>query len=193
MKPREENIDDKFIGRHFEINFDPDNLCYFLKDLGHGFGTFIKIDGFVEIKNNFLLNIGENYLVFTIGLEEDLTTSEIYDKVAKEEIKYVLNIKIFSGNVKHGVVSFTPAKSPLKIGRNSDCEILIDDNLLSRFHCTVLFKEYKWFIQDGITTPDNIHKKSTNGSWMYAYDETPIKDKTTFKANHNLFVCSFFD
>ena len=45
---------------------------YYLKDLGHGFGTFIKITEWSEIKNNFLLNIGENYIVFTLGLEEDI-------------------------------------------------------------------------------------------------------------------------
>ena len=34
-------------------------------------------------------------------------------------------------------------------------------------------------------------KSSTNGSWKYAFEDTPIIDGMTFKANHNLFICSF--
>ena len=68
LRPKEEKIDDRFIGRHFQIKFNPDDMQYYLKDLGHGFGTFIKLVDWTEITNNFLLTIGDNYIVFTLGL-----------------------------------------------------------------------------------------------------------------------------
>ena len=33
-------------------------------------------------------------------------------------------------------------------------------------------------------------KKSTNGCWIYAYEEKQIENKMVFKANHNLFICN---
>ena len=50
-----DNVDEKFFGKHFQIKFEPGDLNYYLKDLGHGFGTFIRINDWVEIKNNFLI------------------------------------------------------------------------------------------------------------------------------------------
>ena len=65
--PKEENVDNRFIGKHFQIKYNKKDDEYYLKDLGHGFGTFVKIINWIEIKNNFLLSIGENYIVITLG------------------------------------------------------------------------------------------------------------------------------
>ena len=193
IKPREKQYDERFLGKHFQIRFNPNDLKYYLKDLGHGFGTFIKITNWIEIKNNFLLNIGENYIVFTIGLEDEMIMSENYSNKKQSDYENLLNVKIFSGDVKHGVVSFSPNKSPISIGRSPDCDILIDDNMLSRTHCVVEFKNNKWFIQDGFVNEKGEVRKSTNGTWIYAYEEIMIFDKMTFKANHNLFICNYVD
>ena len=193
IKPREKQYDERFLGKHFQIRFNPNDLKYYLKDLGHGFGTFIKITNWIEIKNNFLLNIGENYIVFTIGLEDEMIMSENYSNKKQSDYENLLNVKIFSGDVKHGVMSFSPNKSPISIGRSPDCDILIDDNMLSRTHCIVEFKNNKWFIQDGFVNEKGEVRKSTNGTWIYAYEEIMIFDKMTFKANHNLFICNYVD
>ncbi len=193
IKPREKQYDERFLGKHFQIRFNPNDLKYYLKDLGHGFGTFIKITNWIEIKNNFLLNIGENYIVFTIGLEDEILLSENYSNKNNENYDNMLNVKIFSGDIKHGIVSFLPEKSPITIGRSQDCEILIDDNMLSRVHCTIDFKNEKWYIIDGTINEEGNVKNSTNGTWIYAFEDTLIKDKMTFKANHNLFICSLID
>ena len=193
IKPREKQYDERFLGKHFQIRFNPYDLKYYLKDLGHGFGTFIKITNWIEIKNNFLLNIGENYIVFTIGLEDEMLMSENYSNKKQSDYENLLNVKIFSGDIKHGVVSFSPSKSPISIGRSPDCDILIDDNMLSRTHCIVEFKNDKWFIQDGFVNERGEVRKSTNGTWIYAYEEIMIFDKMTFKANHNLFICNYVD
>lgn len=165
---------------------------YYLKDLGHGFGTFIKITDWSEIKNNFLLNIGDNYIVFTLGLEEDMILNEHTSNNENEEYNNLINLKIFSGNIRHGKLSFNPKQSPFIIGRSPDCDVIIDDSMLSRFHCTLKFIDSKWYIIDGtIDKNKNKVKPSTNGSWKYAFEETLITNGMTFKANHNLFICSF--
>ena len=80
------------------IKFNPDDLNYYIKDLGRGFGTFIKIQEWTELKNNLLLNIGENYIVFSLGDEEEEENEKDKNNKNKfnNENDNCLNIKIFS-------------------------------------------------------------------------------------------------
>ena len=191
--------EDIFNGRHFMIKFNPDDLNYYIKDLGKGFGTFIKIQEWTEIKNNLLLNIGENFIVFSLGDEENEEKekeelNEDNNDIKNENVEndICLNIKIFSMKSQK-IFTLTPDNCPATIGRNSDNSIVIDDDMLSRIHCTIDFDKNKWYIQDGFARnglQEEEIKKSTNGSWIYAYDEIKITDKMIFKANHNLFICN---
>ena len=157
--------------------------------MGNGFGTFIKSVNWIEVKNNFLLSIGENYIVITLGMDNDiLLNEEVVEK--NENSDKLLNLKIFSGNIRHGNFTFSPDKSPIIIGRSPDCDICIDDGMLSRFHCTIEYRNDKWCLKDGKLEGDKV-KKSTNGTWIYAYEDTMICEGMIFKANHNLFICSF--
>ena len=190
-----EVLDDKYYGKHFQIKFNPYDMQYYLKDLGHGFGTFIKIMDWLEIKNNFLLNIGENYLVFSIGYDNDVNENFITrnDNIENDNL---LNVKIFSSNSKQNFLVFTPSDSPFTIGRKAENAINIEDNMLSRIHCTIKFKDQKWFIIDGNINNSQEKeegKKSTNGSWVYAYEDSLLKDKMTFKCAHYLFDCNLTD
>ena len=178
--------DDAFNGRHFMIKFNPDDLNYYIKDLGRGFGTFIKIQEWTELKNNLLLNIGENYIVFSLGDDEEENEKEINDRNYNS-----LNIKIFSVYAEQKLYQFLPSNCPITIGRSSDNSIFIEDDMLSRIHCTIDYNNEKWYINDGYAKNgirEEEIKKSTNNSWIYAYDEIPITDKMIFKANHNLFI-----
>jgi len=161
-----------------------------LKDLSHGYGTFIRIERWVEVKNNFLISIGENYIVITLGIDEDMLLNENSNIENNENYKNHINLKIFSGNIKNGNLSFSPEKSPILIGRSQNCDAIIEDNMLSRIHCTCIFKNDKWYITDGYIENNEI-KRSTNGTWIYALEDTLITDGTTFKSNHNLFICTF--
>ena len=183
----EENTDDKFYGKHFQIKFNPEDLNYYLRDLGHGFGTFIRINSKVEIKNNFLLNIGENYLIFSLGKE-----NSIENNINNNDL---LNIKLFSVSSGQNTFDFSKENSPITIGRKSENDIYIEDNMLSRVHCTIYYKEDKWYLIDGAVNneDENDIKKSTNGSWIYAFEDYLIYDKMCFKASHYLFECNLVD
>ena len=43
IEPKGDKCDERFFGKHFQIKFNYLDLNYYIKDLGHGFGTFIKI------------------------------------------------------------------------------------------------------------------------------------------------------
>ena len=66
LYPKEDFYDSKFIGKHFQIRYDENDKLYYIKDLGFGFGTFIKLTKEIKLKDNFLINIGETYIVFSI-------------------------------------------------------------------------------------------------------------------------------
>jgi hypothetical protein len=141
----------------------------------------------IEIKNNYLLSIGENYLVITLGIDEDILLDENNNN---EKSDKNINLKIFSGNIRHCNLTFSPNKTQIIIGRSKDCDVIIEDKMLSRFHCTIQYRNDKWFITDGYIDNNNI-KKSTNGTWIYALEDTLISNGMIFKANNNLFICSF--
>ena len=178
-----------FSGKHFMIKFNPDDLNYYIQDLGKGCGTFIKIQEWTEIKNNLLLNIGENYIVFSSEIEENDKIQNIDNNINNDICLY---LKIFSMK-EQKIFTLKSDNCPISIGRNNDNYIVIDDDMLSRNHCTIDFNNGKWYIQDGYAKnglKEEEIKKSTNGSWIYAFDEIKIKDKMIFKANRNLFICN---
>ena len=193
---KENNDDDSIYGRHFMIKFNPDNLNYYIKDLGRGTGTFIKIQEWTEIKNNFLLNIGENYLILSFEDDED---NEYENNINNKNNFYenksenFINIKIFSLSTQIKNYKFYPIDCPITIGRSNENNIFIDDNMLSRIHCTIDYGNEKWYIQDGYARNglrEEEIKKSTNGCWIFAYEEKQIVNRMIFKSNHNLFICN---
>ena len=66
--------------------------------------------------------------------------------------------------------SFKPSTSLVRIGRSLNCEVVVTDNMLSRFHCYILFNnDVGWVVQDGVILKNENseieHKPSTNGTW----------------------------
>ena len=196
IKNNEDDYDDQNLyGRHFMIKFNPNDLNYYIKDLGKGIGAFIRIQEWTEIKNNQLINIGENYLLLSFEDDED---EEKYNNINNNNINEnksdnFLTIKIFSLNTQIKNYKFFPSDCPITIGRSNENKIFIDDNMLSRIHCTIDYGNEKWYMQDGFARNglrEEEIKKSTNGCWIYAYEEKQIENKMVFKANHNLFICN---
>ena len=194
LYPKEDFYDTKFIGKHFQIRYDIYEKAYYLKDLGFGFGTFIKLTKNIKLKDNFLINIGETYIVFSLNQNfEDNENENQNETESRTEIrKNFINIKVFSGDEKCDNYNFDYFSNPtILIGRNAFCDIIIEDKMLSRVHCSVFFvdseneDEKGWYLKDG-----NLNgKKSTNDTWFYSAEETLIEDNMIFKTNHNLFKC----
>lgn len=105
IRPKDQDYDGRYIGRHFQIYYNPDFMKYYIKDLGNGFGTFIKLQTESLLKDNSLINIGDSYIVCTLGVEEETeyTGSDYNIKLSSlgnnnKEHSNLLNIKIFSGS-----------------------------------------------------------------------------------------------
>ena len=175
------------LGPHFRIRFDINTMKYYIRDLGCGFGTFKKILKKAQIKDSYLLNIGNSYIVCTFGVDEYYP-----EEAAIEDADKTLNIKVFSEIPQAEPHFFNPKQfKRIYIGRDVSCNIIIDDSLLSRVHCTIEYDEENgWVIYDGrIDDNEYKNKPSTNGTWLYLIEEIPIEDGLIFKNNKNAFEC----
>ena len=110
-------------------------------------------------------------------MNEETLMSESHMETNKDKIGIsmnldhinMINIKIFSGNKKYDPLNFQPTKSVIKFGRSADCEVIIEDSMLSRIHCSIEYKEnFGWIIRDGYQVKKGFNyenKYSTNGTW----------------------------
>ena len=188
IEPKEKhNENNNIIGRHFRIRFDINSMKYYIKDLGVGYGTFKKIISKTKLKDSYLINIGNSYIVCTFGIDEyDLDGKNIADA------DKILNVKVFSEIPKTEPYFFNPQQfKKIYVGRDISCNIIVDDNLLSRVHCTIEYKEDEgWVIYDGKIEDDiSQNRPSTNGTWLYLIEETQIDDGMIFKSNQNVYEC----
>ena len=189
VKTKDQNFEQRIIGRHFSIRFNLEDLSYYIKDLGNGYGTFMKITQEIQIKDNYLINIGNSFIVCTFGLDEIENENNDYNEEDKDKI---LNIKVFGSDSKTFPYFFNPNEiRQIFIGRDISNNIIIDDSLLSRIHCTIEYYENKgWVINDGNTKDiNNINKPSTNGTWLYLIDDTKIENGMIFKSSQNIYEC----
>jgi len=176
--PKDNEYNEKFIGIHFMIRYDEDEFKYYIKDLGSGSGTFIKLINPLRVINNLLINVGDTFIVFSLDEENENIT-----------------LKLFTGDEQTETYEYTPEKKIITVGRDKSSDIFIEDKLLSRKQCYIFYEENEndegkknWFIQDG----DIKGKKSTNDTWIYSFKDTLIYDQMIIKANHNLFKCNCY-
>ena len=194
-----EEIENKNEGKFFKIFFDKKSEKYFIKDLGSGFGTFIRLmkDENYILKDNTLINIGNSFLIFSYSNNFD-TNNNINDD-NNNNINYFTNnydsiensnlyLKICSGENINSTFIFDNKNKVYTLGRNDKCDVIIHDKMLSRIHCIVCYdKNYNiWIIKDG-----GDKGMSTNGTWIFAFDEIEIKEGMIFKINANLLSCHF--
>ena len=170
---------DKIKSAIFKIFYNYDKHIYFLMDLGVGYGTFYKIEEETIIKENSIANIGESFLVFSF-INKELETEEQFDEDD-------LIIKIYSNDQEYDPIVIKSDDRIYQVGRSDKCDIYIKDRMLSRVHCILLFYDNNWYIKDG----NENKNESTNGTWMFANEETEIREGMKFKSNSCNFVCKF--
>ena len=95
IKLREKGIGEYYRGQHFRISFKSNG--YFIRDLGIGFGTFLKVHDPFVIQDGTLVSFGDSFLI--INLLSEKTVSNItyklkltvYSETCNENILYFLN------------------------------------------------------------------------------------------------------
>lgn len=61
------NQDDHGIGgRHLIIKYNMDDRKYYMRDLGDGSGTFVRLDRALELKNGFIVSFGYSHMAVNI-------------------------------------------------------------------------------------------------------------------------------
>ena len=55
--------------RHLMIKYNPATCKYYLRDLGDGTGTFVRIDIPVLLKNGYIISFGESHMVVDLASE----------------------------------------------------------------------------------------------------------------------------
>lgn len=141
---------EKHRGRHFEVTYKAETKGYWIRDLGVGFGAFLRLDSTVKLRDNSLLNLGESFIVVNLEPPTDRPR---------------LKLKLFGGPCKGEVFSFAEREyrdSHVHIGRLPTCEIIIDDNLISKCHTSIWFQHDSWVVCDGDVEK---MRNSTNGTW----------------------------
>ena len=163
------------------------------------------------LKDNNLINVGEAYIVVNIitgslmaqdqDLQQHLAQGRDSGSSAQslhldpgldinaDDPSVKLKLKIFGGPSAGEIYYFKPDLSQRKIviGRTPDCDIRINDKLLSKNQASISFAGEKsaWILTDGIN-----NKASTNGTWLYLNENFVMHDGMIFKANQTIFQVS---
>ena len=129
-------------GRHMQIEYSIEKNKYLVKDLGIGFGAFVRLDKPLELKDNHLLNLGESFIIVNLINEKFSVANysiSTYDckESQGEGCGMKLRLKLFGGPSTGEVFYFKPDVDILKIGRSTNCEVVIEDAVLSKFQATI--------------------------------------------------------
>lgn len=196
--------DNKNEGRFFQIHYKEDLKGFYLKDLGKGLGTFIKIKDSLLLKDSTLISLGDSFIVVNFENEESyqynnerLTVESKLQGIGKKII-----LRVYEG--KNATTTkdyyFLPSRDiMIRIGRKRhNNEIELDDNLVSKVNANIQYNDYEgWVIRDGneIRNSNGSIQRvaSTNGTWFLPVDDFRIYDGMVFKGNFILFCCNLIN
>ena len=170
---------------NFAIFYNVKDGNYYIKDFNTGVGALMKITKYIMEKNT-LINIGGNYLVVYIE------NNKIIVKIFNNSILENTNKKEHN-NINCDIKEFEIDKNKdfiINIGRNQNCDIVIEDMMLSKIQCRIEYNlnNKKFYLNDG-----DGKKESTNGTWVFILNPTKITNNFMFKAEHTLFVANLIN
>ena len=170
------------------LNIDKDNLkekqiflIYYDKIRTHYYiSNLMKENKFLYIKiyYEFILKNKQLYY-FVFGKIISLITLKENDDI---------NITIYNKNSLNTEYTFHIENSPIIIGREK-CLIEINNNSISRIHCTIFYHENKgkWYLNDG----NGKGKHSTHGTWLIINENEFEINSSYDKYEIKLFSSSF--
>ena len=131
---------------HCLLEFNVKSRAYYLKDLGDGNGTFIKIEDNQEVATGDIVSFGASHARVVVQAQASDST---------------LTLQFYEGPLADQEFSFRSNQQPITIGRMKTCSLSIEDLRLSINHCFVTYTSLSgWQITDGDSS-----KRSANGTW----------------------------
>ena len=170
---------------NFAIYYNVEDGNYYIKDFNTGVGALMKIKRYI-MEGNTLINIGGNYLV--IYIIKNKVTVKIFNNSILENTnrkdKNTINCDLKEFDIDESKNFY------INIGRNQNCDIIIEDMMLSKIQCNIEYNSNDkcFYLNDG-----DGKKESTNGTWVFILDPIKITDNFMFKAEHTLFVANLIN
>jgi hypothetical protein len=99
IKIKDQDIAQKHRGRHFKIEYSLSLNSYHVQDLALGFGTYRRIDSPLVLKNNYMLSMGDSFLIVNFISEPKRGSPlELPEGSSQSGINMRLRIKVFAGS-----------------------------------------------------------------------------------------------
>ena len=105
-------------------------MSYYLRDLGDGNGTFVRLDTPLLLKHGFIISFGDSHMVVSIFKDEEPR----------------IQLKFLDGPKIDQTFGFKHTYGQIKIGRMSDCDVRFDDHSLSRCQCMITYEYGNWIL-----------------------------------------------
>ena len=121
--------------RHLVIKYSENDRRYYLRDLGDGSGTFVRVDNTKDLilKQGFIVSYGDSHMVVHLSNEMDPQANRLVSKIT---------FKFLDGPKIDKTFTFSEEEEVIMIGRMSSCQIKFDDNSLSRLQCQIEYRRY---------------------------------------------------
>lgn len=123
IRTKEPEANERHRGRHFQIEYCVESDVYKIRDLGIGFGAFVKVDHPLLLRDNNLLSMGNSFLI--VNLEDDQNESLMYtasQDLALKDLPFIANMNNDEKGLKKGIKDGVSAAGG---SRSSDITIKI--------------------------------------------------------------------
>ena len=177
--------------RHMIIKYNIQDKSYYIRDLGKGSGTFVRLDQPLVLKNGFIISFGTSHLTvnfFPGGEKQSRGKNQDQDAAfggtannRSNGTDSKIQLKFIDGPKLDQTYTFKSSEK-ITIGRLPHCSILFDDNQLSRLQCVIEYEDNQWILKDA-----DGKKHSTNGTWLFVDELFKTYDGMVFKAGQTLF------
>ena len=111
--------------KHLLIKYSMEAKSYYIKDLGEGTGTFVKVECPLVLKQGHIISFGDSHMAVSLRPNGKIQL-KFLDGPKTDQTLYKTLVTHSTFHANDGVV---------KIGRMSDCEVRFEDNSLSRYQC----------------------------------------------------------
>lgn len=142
--------------------------------------AYVKVCNETKIEKKSYFSLGNILFLF----EVDKQNPKIISISNFRKTKTTLEKFSFSSdpNLVSDILLPVDHNNQITIGR-SKCSITVDENSLSKKHCTLYFcnERFCWIIKDGY---DN--KNSTNGTWLWVKHKLEINETTYIKITNSV-------
>lgn len=159
-------------GKYCVITYNYNNSDYYIRDINCFLGIFAEVKGSKILEDNFMLLIGD-YYILGFSNEEDPDS---------------LNIKVYKGNDPEGEYDYK-SSDIITFGKTGgDTLVVLDDESLSRKQCLLKYENKRWVVYDG----DGKYRKSINGTFFRMNPEgeqIKIFDGMRLKIDLDKFQC----